>query len=125
MMQANLQREGTRAPIFVNASLHIYPYPIISPPRSAHSNLLSRHNAPSPNQVIRVPSEQCLPIGTPCQADALRLPALLAYSGILRLQLVDLALLLQVKDDDRAGGGGAEPVSVGRENEGVDFVTGG
>jgi hypothetical protein len=40
-----------------------------------------------------------------------------------RLQLINLALLLQIKDDDAAGGGSAEPVSVGREDKGVDLIT--
>lgn len=50
--------------------------------------------------------------------------ALLANSGELGLELVNLALLLEVEDDDAAGGGSAEPVSVGGEDESVDLVAG-
>lgn len=63
-------------------------------------------------------------ISGPGQADTLGLPALLANGGELRLQLINLALLLKVENDDAAGGGGAEPVSVRREDEGVDLVVG-
>ena len=64
-------------------------------------------------------------IRTPRQTHTLRLPALLPHGVVLWLQFVDLALLLQIEDDDRAGGGSAQPVAVGRENEGVDFVASG
>jgi len=92
-------------------------------PASNQTPLRSRHNTPGPNDVIRVSSEQGLTICTPCQADTLWLSALLANSLELGLQLVDLALLLQIKDDDAAGSGSAEPVSVGGEDEGVDLIT--
>jgi hypothetical protein len=64
-----------------------------------------------------------LSIRTPCQANTLRLSALLANRLELGLQLINLALLLQIENDDAAGGGSAEPISVGRENEGVDLIT--
>lgn len=91
---------------------------------SKSNSLCSRHNTPGPNDVVGVTSEQSLTIRAPCQANTLWLSTLLANGLELGLQLVDLALLLQIKDDDEAGGSSAEPVSVGRENEGVDFVTG-
>jgi hypothetical protein len=87
------------------------------------NSLRSRHNTPSPNDVVSVPSKQGLTIRTPCQANTLWLSALLADSLEFRLQLIDLALLLQIKDNDAAGSGSAEPVTVGRENEGVDLIT--
>lgn len=62
-------------------------------------------------------------VRAPCQTDTLWLSALLANSLELWLQLINLALLLQIEDDDAAGGGGAKPVSVGGENEGVDLIT--
>lgn len=74
--------------------------------------------------VVGVASEQGLAIGAPCQADALRLAALLADDGELGLELVDLALLLEVEDDDAARGGGAQPVPVGGEDQRVDLVAG-
>ena len=74
--------------------------------------------------VVGVTSEQGLAVRTPCQADTLWLSALLANLHELGLQLVNLALLLQIEDDDAAGGGSAEPVAVGGEDKGVDLVTG-
>ena len=88
-------------------------------------SLLPRHNPPSPDQVIRVPRKQRLPIRAPRQTHTLRLPALLTHGRIFRLQLVNLALLLEVEDDDGARRRGAEPVSVRGEDEGVDLVAGG
>lgn len=91
--------------------------------RKCSNSLCSRHNTPSPNKVVSVTSEQSLTIRAPCQANTLRLSALLANRLEFRLQLIHLALLLQIKDDDTAGSGSAEPVSVGGENEGVDLIT--
>lgn len=88
------------------------------------NHLLPRHNAPSSDQIIRVPRKQRLPIRAPRQAHTLRLPALLAHGRILGLQLVDLALLLEIEDDDGARRRGAQPVSVRGEDEGVDLVAG-
>lgn len=87
-------------------------------------HLCSRHNAPGANDVVSVASEQSLAISGPGQADTLGLSALLANGGELRLQLVNLALLLKIEDDDAAGGGSAQPVSVRGEDEGVDLVVG-
>lgn len=84
--------------------------------------LTPRHNPPSPYQIIRIPRKQRLPIRTPRQTHTLRLPTLLAHSRILRLQLINLALLLEVEDDDGARGGGAQPVAIGGEDESVDLV---
>lgn len=89
------------------------------------SHLLPRHNAPGPDQIVRVPGEQRLPIRAPRQTHTLRLPALLPHGRIFRLQLVDLALLLEIEDDDGARRGGAQPVSVGGEDQGVDLIAGG
>ena len=89
------------------------------------SHLLPRHNTPSPDQIIRVPRKQRLPVRAPRQTHTLRLPALLAHGRILGLQLVNLALLLEVENDDGARRRGAQPVSVGGEDQGVDLVAGG
>lgn len=94
-------------------------------PATSVESLSAAHNTPGTNLVVGVPSEQSLAISAPRKADALWLAALLAHLHVLRLQLVNLALLLQIEDDDGAGGRGAEPVAVGREHEGVDLVTGG
>ena len=86
---------------------------------------MSRHNPPSPDQIICVPCKQRLPIRAPRQTHTLRLPALLAHGCIFGLQLVNLALLLEIEDDDGARRRGAEPVSVRGEDEGMDLVTSG
>ena len=66
-------------------------------------------------------------ISAPCQAYTLHLPCLLTTNSLVQLglELVNLVLLLQVEDDDARGGGGAQPVAVGREDKSVDFVAGG
>lgn len=64
------------------------------------SHLLPGHDSPSPNQVVRVPRKQRLAIRAPRQTHAFGLPALFPNSSVLGLQFINLALLLQVKDDD-------------------------
>lgn len=86
--------------------------------------LCSRHNTPSANLVVSVTSEQSLTVSTPGQRNTLRFTALATLLNVLRLELVNLALLLEVKDGDASAGGSAQPVAVGRENEGVDLITG-
>ena len=88
-------------------------------------SLCPRHDAPAADLVVGVTSEQSLAIGAPGQGHALRLPALLADLHVLGLQLINLRLLLEVEDDDARGGGSAQPVAVGREDKGVNLVTGG
>lgn len=92
--------------------------------QSAVKVLTPRHDTPGTNLVVSVSSEQSLSIRAPCQAHTFWVSALLANLDVLWLQLVDLALLLQVEDDDAAGGSGAQPVSVWREDEGVDLIAG-
>lgn len=97
----------------------------VTPQPCNRSNpLSSRHNAPSTDEVVGVSSKQGLSISAPRQADTLRLSALLAHGLEIGLQLINLALLLQVEDDDAARGGGAKPVSVGGEDKGVDLIAG-
>lgn len=86
--------------------------------------LCSRHDTPSTDDVVGVTSEQSLTISGPGQGDGLGLAALLADSSELDVELINLALLLQVEDDDAASSGSAKPVSVGGEDKGVDLVTG-
>lgn len=99
-------------------SLSFIPY---APPSS---QLGSRHNTPGTDLVVGVTSEQGLAVSAPGQADALGLTALLALLNVLGLELVDLALLLEVEDGDAGAGGSAEPVAVGGEDESVDFIAG-
>jgi hypothetical protein len=95
-------------------------FPSLTPPK----NLSARHDAPSTDEVIGVTSEQGLTIGRPSQTDTLRLTALLTNSGGLWLELIDLALLLEIEDNDAASGGSAEPVAVGREDKSVNLIVG-
>ena len=98
-----------------------FPFTPLLPAR----HLTPRHDAPAADAVVRVSGKQGLAVGAPGQGDALGLPALLADLHVLGLELVDLALLLEIEDDDARGGGGAQPVAVGGEDERVDLVTGG
>lgn len=82
------------------------------------------HDTPRADDVVSITSEQGLAVSRPGQTDTLRLPALLSNGGELRLELINLGLLLEVEDDDAGGGGSAQPVAVGREDEGVDLVVG-
>ena len=86
--------------------------------------LCPRHDTPGTDDVVSVTSEQSLAISRPSQADTLRLSALLADSGELRLELINLALLLEIEDDDAAGSSSAQPVSVRGEDKSVDLVVG-
>ena len=88
-------------------------------------SLLPRHDTPNPYQIIGVPCKQGLSIRAPRQTHTLRLPALLAHSRVFGLQLINLALLLEIEYDDGARRSSAQPVPVGRENQGVDLVAGG
>lgn len=100
-------------------------FPFVHPLRSAFiAHLSPRHNTPGTDLVVGVTSEQSLAVVAPGQADALGLTALLALLNVLGLELVNLALLLEVEDGDAGAGGSAEPVAVGGEDEGVDFVAG-
>lgn len=88
------------------------------------TRLSAGHDAPGTDLVVGVTGEQGLAIGGPGEGDALGLAGLLADLDVLGLELVNLALLLKVEDDDGRGGGGAEPVAVGGEDKSVDLVTG-
>lgn len=98
--------------------------PLIRARRKPTRRLCPRHDTPGADDVVGVTGEEGLAVGGPGEGNALGLPALLADRGELGLELVDLGLLLEVEDDDAAGGGSAEPVSVGGEDEGVDLVVG-
>lgn len=86
--------------------------------------LCAGHDTPSTDDVVGVTGEQGLAIGGPGKGDTLGVAALGAGGGELRLELVNLGLLLKVEDDDAGGGGGAEPVAVGGEDKSVDLVVG-
>ena len=98
------------------------PSPFLTFP--AQKRLRAGHDTPGADEVVGVTGEEGLAVGRPGEGDALGLAGLLADGGILGLELVDLALLLEIEDDDGAGGGGAEPVAVGGEDKSVDLVVG-
>ena len=118
-MQAILQDFGFI--LALSARSPCFTHPVVT----SMSQLLPGHNTPSPDQVIRIPGKQCLPIRAPRQTHAFRLPALLAHGRILGLQLINLALLLEVEDDDGARRSSAQPVPVGGEDQSVNLVAGG
>ena len=89
------------------------------------THLTPRHDAPAADAVVRVSGKQSLAVSAPGKGDTLGLPALLANLHVLGLQLINLALLLEIEDDDAGSGGSAQPVTVGREDQRVDLVTGG
>ena len=84
--------------------------------RRAFSALLlplgPRHHRPSSNLVVCVTREQCLSVGTPRQTDTFRLSALLSLLYVVRLQLINLALLLQIEDRNARRRGSAQPIPV-------------
>jgi hypothetical protein len=90
---------------------------------STATSLRPRHDAPGADDVVGVAGEEGLAVGAPGEGDALGLAGLLADLE-LGLELINLALLLKVEDDDAAGSGSAEPVAVGGEDKGVDLVVG-
>jgi len=93
-------------------------------PSHPAGTLRAGHDTPGADEVVGVAGEQGLAVSGPGEGDTLGLAGLLADSGGLGLELVDLALLLEVEDDDARGGGSAEPVAVGGEDQGVNLVTG-
>lgn len=95
-----------------------------SPPSPCLEILRPRHDTPSTNLIVGIAGEKGLAISRPSQRDTLGVVALLADCGELRLELVNLALFLQVENDDAAGSSGTQPVSVGREDKSVDLVIG-
>lgn len=86
--------------------------------------LCPRHDTPSTYLVVGITREQSLTVSAPDQTDSIWFLRLLALLNIVGLKLVDLALLLKVKDGDGGGGSSAEPVSVGGEDKGVDLISG-
>lgn len=89
-----------------------------------HTHLRPRHNTPGTDLVVGVTGEQGLTIGGPGEGNALGVAGLLALLDVLGLELINLALLLEVEDGDGAAGGSTQPVAVGGEDEGVDLIAG-
>lgn len=95
------------------------------PPSNVFQRLSTGHDTPSTDLVVGVTSKQGLTIGGPGEGDTLWLAGLATTLHEVRAELVNLALLLEVKDDNLLGGGSAQPVAVRREDKRVDLVTGG
>lgn len=91
--------------------------------RSSYTHLSARHDAPSTDLVVGVTSEQSLAISRPSERNALWVAGLAADINKVWAELINLALLLEVEDDNLLGGSSAEPVAVWREDEGVDLIT--
>lgn len=94
----------------------------INPRQEIPENLCPRVDDPSADLVVGVTGEQGVAIGRPGERDTLRLTGLLASVEEVRGELINLALLLKIKDDDGGRGGSAEPVAVGGEDESVDLI---
>jgi len=78
---------------------------------------------PDADQVVGVTGEERLSIGGPGEGGAGRSLGFGVGGENFRLELVHDDLSFQIPDFDGGAGGGAEPISVGREGEGVDSVS--
>jgi len=77
---------------------------------------------PDADQVVGVAGEEGLSIRGPSEGGAGRSLSLSGGGQDFGLELVHDDFAFQIPDLDRCACGGAEPVSVGREGEGVDGV---
>jgi len=75
------------------------------------------------DDVVSESSEEVRSISRPGEGDAVWHLSVLANSGSLRTKLRDHSLGLQIPDLDAGVGGSDQPVSVGREDKGVDDIT--
>lgn len=78
---------------------------------------------PDSDLVVGVTSEQVLAVSRPGQRDGFRVLSLGA-GGDFRLEFVQQGSFLQLENLDARSGGGSQPVSVGREGQGVNFSVG-
>jgi hypothetical protein len=81
------------------------------------------NNGPDSDEVVAETGEESLTVGGPGERSALWLSGLLGEVGEVRSEVVNNRLGLEVEDLDGRSGSSAEPVSVGREDEGVDNVS--
>lgn len=79
---------------------------------------------PNANNVVSVTSVQSQTVGRPAERSALRWSGVFAvvFAGDLDLELFDQGLLFEIPDLDGGSAGGAEPVSVWREDKSGDFI---
>lgn len=75
------------------------------------------------NLVVGVTSEKSLSVSGPGEGGTFRVVGLLSDVDEVGLELVDDRLRLEIEDFDAGSGSGAEPVSVGGEDESVDGVS--
>jgi len=91
---------------------------------SARHLVRGNGNLPNTDDIVRVTSEESLTVSGPGHGQALGWNGLLVASaaGNLGLELLNHVLALQIPDLNDGPGGGAQPVTVGREAQGVDDV---
>jgi len=79
---------------------------------------------PNTDDIVRVTSEESLTVSGPGHGQALGWNGgLVAHTaGDFGFEFLDHVLALQIPDLDDGSGGGAQPVAVGREAQGVDDV---
>jgi len=77
---------------------------------------------PDADQVVGVSGEERLSVGGPGKGSARRSLGFGGRRQHFRFQLVNDDFAFQIPDFDGGAGSGAEPISVGREGEGVDGV---
>lgn len=116
-------------------------YPAPSFPCTTSRKGILSSNGPDTDKVVGEAPEQCLAVSRPCDRHTLGFPRVSANVYEFRLEFVDdrsrkakftpknklvkvnNALALKIKDFNTAGGGSAQPVTVGGENEGIDDIT--
>ena len=79
---------------------------------------------PNTDQVISVTSEKVLTISRPSKRNNFRSLGRGGRKNKVRSELVNKRSLLEIEDLDRAGSGSTKPVSVRREGQRVDLITG-
>lgn len=83
------------------------------------------HDLPDTDEVVSVTGKEVLTISRPGKGDNLGSLGVSRGENKVGLELVNESSLLEVVDLDTRGGGSAEPVSVRREGQSMDLITGG
>lgn len=76
---------------------------------------------PNADKVVGITGEQSLAIGRPGHRQTLRRIGA-AVAGDFRSEFIDLVLGFEIPDFDAGAGGGAKPITVGREGQRVDRI---
>ena len=93
--------------------------------RSLKNILVGVHDLPDTDEVVSVTGKEVLTISRPGKGDNLGSLGVSRGENKVGLELVNESSLLEVVDLDTRGGGSAEPVSVRREGQSMDLITGG